>query len=55
MKILSEYIIDDKKIMTIEIDKDQEIEIDEEGNDYEISNEKINKPRFFEMRPKIFQ
>ena len=54
--VLSKWIIDFyNKFKTLFLYKDQEIEIDEEGNDYEISNEKINKPRFFEMRPKIFQ
>jgi len=54
--VLSKWIIDFyNKFKTLFLCKDQEIEIDEEGNDYEISNEKINKPRFFEMRPKIFQ
>lgn len=35
--------------------KEQEFDIDENINEMEINNEKINNPRFFEMRPKIFQ
>ena len=54
--VLSKWIIDFyNKFKQLFLYKDQEFDIDEEGNDYEINNEKINKPRFFEMRPKIFQ
>ena len=54
--ILSKWIIDFyKKFRELFLYNSQDLNIDEEGNDFEIINEKIKKPRFFEMRPKIFQ
>ena len=54
--ILSKWIIDFyNKFRELFLYNSQDLNIDEEGNDFEIINEKIKKPRFFEMRPKIFQ
>ena len=54
--ILSKWIIDFyKKFKTLFLYNEQELNIDEEGNHLEISNEKMNRPRFFEIRPLIFQ
>ena len=54
--ILSKWMIDFfNKFKILFTYKEQEFDIDENINEMEINNEKINNPRFFEMRPKIFQ
>jgi hypothetical protein len=54
--ILSKWMIDFfNKFKILLTYKEQEFDIDENINEMEINNEKINNPRFFEMRPKIFQ
>ena len=54
--ILSKWIIDFfNKFKFLFLYKDQEFNLDEKGMEFEVNNDKINKPRFFEMRPKIFQ
>jgi len=54
--ILSKWIIDFfNKFKYLFLYKEKGFNPDEKGNNYEDNNDKINKPRFFEMRPKIFQ
>ena len=54
--VLSKWTIDFNNNFK-ELFVDYNIELNEEGNDYAsgLNIKKINKPRFFEMRPKIFQ
>ena len=54
--ILSKWMIDFfNKFKILFKYEDPEFNIDENKNNLEMGNEKINNPRFFEMRPKIFQ